>query len=243
MTKTIVSVENFTMSFGQNKVIDNLSFEIKRGETFGLLGSNGSGKTTIIRSLLGVYNPSSGKLLVDGQPFSVDGPIKLGYLPEERGLYKKEKVIDIMAYFGQLKGMSSEQARSWSLDYLKRVELSDKANTRLDKLSGGQQQKIQLGITIMADPELLILDEPTKGFDPVNRRLLMDIIEDHQQKGATVIYITHQMEEVERLCDRILLLKNGRAAAYGSVRDVRKRFDGKDLDSIFIQIYGDNHDV
>ena len=238
MTKPIVSVEDFTMSFGQNKVIDNLSFEIKRGETFGLLGSNGSGKTTIIRSLLGVYNPSSGKLLVDGQPFSVDGPIKLGYLPEERGLYKKEKVIDIMAYFGQLKGMSSEQARSWSLDYLKRVELSDKANTRLDKLSGGQQQKIQLGITIMADPELLILDEPTKGFDPVNRRLLMDIIEDHQQKGATVIYITHQMEEVERLCDRILLLKNGRAAVYGSVRDVRKRFDGKDLDSIFIQIYG-----
>lgn len=238
MTKPIVSVEDFTMSFGQNKVIDNLSFEIKRGETFGLLGSNGSGKTTIIRSLLGVYNPSSGKLLVDGQPFSVDGPIKLGYLPEERGLYKKEKVIDIMAYFGQLKGMSSEQARSWSLDYLKRVELSDKANTRLDKLSGGQQQKIQLGITIMADPELLILDEPTKGFDPVNRRLLMDIIEDHQQKGATIIYITHQMEEVERLCNRILLLKNGRAAAYGSVRDVRKRFDGKDLDSIFIQIYG-----
>ncbi len=238
MTKPIVSVEDFTMSFGQNKVIDNLSFEVKRGETFGLLGSNGSGKTTIIRSLLGVYNPSSGKLLVDGQPFSVDGPIKLGYLPEERGLYKKEKVIDIMAYFGQLKGMSSEQARSWSLDYLKRVELSDKANTRLDKLSGGQQQKIQLGITIMADPELLILDEPTKGFDPVNRRLLMDIIEDHQQKGATVIYITHQMEEVERLCNRILLLKNGRAAAYGSVRDVRKRFDGKDLDSIFIQIYG-----
>ena len=238
MTKPIVSVEDFTMSFGQNKVIDNLSFEIKRGETFGLLGSNGSGKTTIIRSLLGVYNPSSGKLLVDGQPFSVDGPIKLGYLPEERGLYKKEKVIDIMAYFGQLKGMSSEQARSWSLDYLKRVELSDKANTRLDKLSGGQQQKSQLGITIMADPELLILDEPTKGFDPVNRRLLMDIIEDHQQKGATVIYITHQMEEVERLCNRILLLKNGRAAAYGSVPDVRKRFDGKDLDSIFIQIYG-----
>lgn len=243
MTKPIVSVEDFTMSFGQNKVIDNLSFEIKRGETFGLLGSNGSGKTTIIRSLLGVYNPSSGKLLVDGQPFSVDGPIKLGYLPEERGLYKKEKVIDIMAYFGQLKGMSSEQARSWSLDYLKRVELSDKANTRLDKLSGGQQQKIQLGITIMADPELLILDEPTKGFDPVNRRLLMSIIEDHQKKGATVIYITHQMEEVERLCDRILLLKNGRAAAYGTVGEVRKRFDGKDLDSIFIQIYGDNHDV
>lgn len=243
MTKTIVSVEDFTMSFGQNKVIDNLSFEVKRGETFGLLGSNGSGKTTIIRSLLGVYNPSSGKLLVDGQPFSVDGPIKLGYLPEERGLYKKEKVIDIMAYFGQLKGMASEQARSWSLDYLKRVDLSDKANTRLDKLSGGQQQKIQLGITIMADPELLILDEPTKGFDPVNRRLLMSIIEDHQKKGATVIYITHQMEEVERLCDRILLLKNGRAAAYGTVGEVRKRFDGKDLDSIFIQIYGDNHDV
>ena len=226
------------MRFGKTTVIDNLSFTVKRGETFGLLGSNGSGKTTIIRTLLGIYEPSAGELLIDGQPFDVSGTINLGYLPEERGLYKKEKVIDVMVYFGQLKGMTSEEARGWSLEYLRKVELESKATTRIDKLSGGQQQKVQLGITVMNDPELLILDEPTKGFDPVNRRLLMEIIEDHQKKGATVIFITHQMEEVERLCDRILLLKDGNAAAYGTVKDVRKKFGNKSLDDIFIKIYG-----
>lgn len=226
------------MVFGKNKVIDDLTFDVKRGETFGLLGSNGSGKTTTIRTLLGIYQPTSGTLSINGKPFDVSGAIKLGYLPEERGLYKKETVIDIMVYFGRLKGMTAEAAKTWSLDFLARVELADKATMRLDKLSGGQQQKVQLGITVMNDPELLILDEPTKGFDPVNRRLLMTIIEEHQQKGATVIYITHQMEEVERLCDRILLLKDGNAAAYGPVKTVRKQFGNKSLDDIFIEIYG-----
>lgn len=220
MSTAIISVDHFSISFGSTKVIDNLSFEVKRGETFGLLGSNGSGKTTIIRSLLGIYPPSNGKLLVDGEPFTVDGSVRLGYLPEERGLYKKESVIDTMLYFGRLKGMEKEAARQWSIDYLKRVDLGDKAATRLDKLSGGQQQKVQLGITIMNNPELLILDEPTKGFDPVNRRLLMGLIEEHQQKGATVVMVTHQMEEVERLCNRIILLKNGQSAAYGTITAV-----------------------
>lgn len=243
MSEAIINVEHFTMMFDKNKVIDDLSFEVKRGETFGLLGSNGSGKTTTIRTLLGIYEPTEGSLTIDGKPFDVSGIVKLGYLPEERGLYKKEKVIDVMVYFGQLKGMTKDEARQWSHTFLKRVELDDKASMRLDKLSGGQQQKVQLGITVMNDPELLILDEPTKGFDPVNRRLLMDIIEEHQQKGATVIYITHQMEEVERLCDRILLLKDGNAAAYGSVKDVKKQFDGKSLDDIFIHIYGGRDDA
>lgn len=230
------------MQFGKTKIINDLSFEVKRGETFGLLGSNGCGKTTTIRALLGIYPPTSGKLLVDGAPYSVSGGIKLGYLPEERGLYKKEKVLDVMTYFGQLKGMTREEARDEALKFLERVKLSDKAATRLDKLSGGQQQKIQLGITIMADPELLILDEPTKGFDPVNRRLLMSIIEEHQQKGATVIMVTHQMEEVERLCDRIILLKDGKAHAYGTVAEVKKKFGGKSLDDIFVQVYGDENE-
>jgi ABC-2 type transport system ATP-binding protein len=118
-----------------------------------------------------------------------------------------------MVYFGRLKGLDKARAKAWSRDYLERVDLADKATTRLDKLSGGQQQKIQLGVTIMNDPELLILDEPTKGFDPVNRRLLMDIIEDQKLAGATVIMVTHQMEEVERLCDRVILLKDGTARA------------------------------
>ncbi|MGE5312487.1 MAG: ABC transporter ATP-binding protein [Acidobacteriota bacterium] len=238
MSTSIITVEHYTMAFGKKTVIDDLSFEVKHGETFGLLGSNGSGKTTIIRTLLGIYRPTKGALLIGGKPFDVSGDLQLGYLPEERGLYRKETVMDVMTYFGRLKGMLPDDAREWSLDYLNKVELSDKANIRIDKLSGGQQQKVQLGITIMNDPELLILDEPTKGFDPVNRRLLMNIIEEHQKKGATVIYITHQMEEVERLCDRILLLKNGNAAAYGTVEEVRKRYNGKSLDDIFIEIYG-----
>ncbi len=238
MTDAIVSIHNFSMSFGTTKVIENLSFEIKRGETFGLLGSNGSGKTTTLRALLGIYTATSGLLHIDGRPFTVDGGIRLGYLPEERGLYKKEKVLDVMMYFGQLKGLSSHDARKQSLAYLERVELGDKAHVRLDKLSGGQQQKVQLGVTILNDPELLILDEPTKGFDPVNRRLLMDIVEEHQSKGTTVIFVSHQMEEVERLCDRIILLKDGAAAAYGSIREVRKNFGGKSLDDIFLEVYG-----
>ena len=240
--ESIISISNFAMQFGKTKIINDLSFEVKRGETFGLLGSNGCGKTTTIRALLGIYPPTSGKLLVDGAPYSVSGGIKLGYLPEERGLYKKEKVLDVMVYFGQLKGMTREEARDEALKFLERVKLSDKAATRLDKLSGGQQQKIQLGITIMDNPELLILDEPTKGFDPVNRRLLMNIIEEHQQKGATVIMVTHQMEEVERLCDRIILLKDGKAHAYGTVAEVKKKFGGKSLDDIFVQVYGDENE-
>jgi len=238
----IISIAHFKMQFGKTEVIKDLSFEVKRGETFGFLGSNGSGKTTTIRALLGIYQPTAGELLVGGKPYSVSSGIKLGYLPEERGLYKKEPVIDIMTYFGQLKGMSRLDARQKSLDFLKRVDLLDKAKTRLDKLSGGQQQKVQLGITVIDNPELLILDEPTKGFDPVNRRLLMEIIEEHQAKGATVVMITHQMEEVERLCDRILLLKDGTAHAYGTVANVRKQFGGKSLDDIFVQVYSRNNE-
>lgn len=229
-SSSLVTINHFRMDFGTTTVIKDLSFDVKKGETFGFLGSNGSGKTTTIRALLGIYQPTGGDLLISGEPYSVDGGVKLGYLPEERGLYKKEPVIDVMTYFGQLKGMGRAEAKKWSLEYLERVELSDKAHLRLDKLSGGQQQKIQLGITIMNDPQLLILDEPTKGFDPVNRRLLMDIIEEHQERGATVIFVTHQMEEVERLCDRILLLKDGTAKLYGTIDEVKESFGGQVLE-------------
>jgi ABC-2 type transport system ATP-binding protein len=231
-THSLVSVDGFRMDFGKTTVINDLSFEVQSGETFGFLGSNGSGKTTTIRALLGIYQPTGGKLYIDGKPYEVNGPVRLGYLPEERGLYKKETVIDTMAYFGRLKGLSGGDAKQWSLDYLKRVELADKASERLDKLSGGQQQKVQLGIAVMNNPDLLILDEPTKGLDPVNRRLLMDIVEEHQQKGATVIFVTHQMEEVERLCDRILLLKDGRRRLYGTVDEVKDEFGGKVIEVV-----------
>jgi ABC-2 type transport system ATP-binding protein len=176
---------------------------------------------------LGIYRPTSGTLHINGKVFSDDYGARLGYLPEERGLYKKESVLDVMTYFGRLKGLSRQDSQQFSRDYLDRVDLADKADVRLDKLSGGQQQKIQLGVTIMNDPELLILDEPTKGFDPVNRRLLMDIIEDRKKAGATVMMVTHQMEEVERLCERIVLLKDGRSEAYGTIDEVQNQFGGR----------------
>jgi ABC-2 type transport system ATP-binding protein len=237
----IISVEHFRMMFGEHEVISDLSFNVKRGETFGLLGSNGSGKTTTIRALLGLYEPTGGKLLIDGKKFTPESNITIGYLPEERGLYKKETVIDVMTYFGELKGLKNP--KEWSLKFLDRVGIGDKAKDKVDKLSSGQQQKVQLGITIMNDPKLLILDEPTKGFDPVNRRLLMDIIKEVQDRGATILMITHYMDEVERLCDHVLLLKDGLARAYGTIDKIKKEFGGKSLDEIFVNIYGEDDDA
>lgn len=222
----LVHIKNFRMDFGETTVVKDLSFDVRAGETFGFLGSNGSGKTTTLRALLGIYKPTAGTLHIGGKVFEPKDGARLGYLPEERGLYKKEAVLDVMVYFGRLKGLSKHHARAWSLNYLERVSLADKAAVRLDKLSGGQQQKVQLGVTIMNDPDLLILDEPTKGFDPVNRRLLMDIIEEQKLAGATVIMVTHQMEEVERLCDRVILLKDGTSRAYGTVAEVQDQFGG-----------------
>lgn len=225
MSGASISVQDFVMRFGDRNVVDGLSFDVSPGETFGLLGSNGSGKTTTIRALLGITTPTAGTLTIDGRPYRpATGGI--GYLPEERGLYRKESVIDVMTYFGRLRGLRGAEATAWSMDYLARVGLADRAKLRVDKLSGGQQQKVQLGITIMDRPRLLILDEPTKGLDPVNRRLLLDLVDERKADGATVILVTHHMDEVERLCDRILLLKDGRAAAYGSVPDVQDAFGG-----------------
>lgn len=233
----IVEVKNFKMMFDNKTVIKDLSFDVKKGEIFGFLGSNGSGKTTTIRALLGFYTPTGGELLIDGEKYNPeDSAVTVGYLPEERGLYRKETVIDNMVYFGELRGLKNP--REWSMRYLKRVGLEDKFNQKVEKLSGGQQQKIQLGITIMNDPKLLILDEPTKGFDPVNRRLLMNIIDELHKKGTAIIMITHYMDEVERLCDRALLLKDGVARAYGKISDIKKEFGGKSLDQIFVEVYG-----
>ena len=238
--KSVISIDQFSMKFGDKTVIDNLSFEVKEGETFGFLGSNGSGKTTTMRALLGIYQPTLGTLHINGKEFTPEDGKMLGYLPEERGLYKKESVIDVMTYFGQLKGLGKQEAREWSMKYLERVQLADKAKSKVDKLSGGQQQKVQLGVTIMNDPKVLILDEPTKGFDPVNRRLLMDIIEQQRAKGATIMLITHDMSEVERLCDRLILLKDGNKAAYGTVPEVLAQFKKKTMDDVFLHVYGED---
>lgn len=226
-SEPVIEIKHLSMSFGDQQVIRDLSFEVFQGEIFGFLGSNGSGKTTTLRCLFNMLNPKSGTLHVLGKPWSVKMANKLGYLPEERGLYTKESVMDVMTFFGRIKGMSTQAARTWTKAYLDRVGLGDVANKKIQKLSGGMQQKIQLGLTIMNDPEILILDEPTKGLDPVNRQLLNELIEEHHQRGATIVLITHQMDQVESVCDRVLLLKDGNAAAYGSVEEVRRQFGGQ----------------
>lgn len=238
-TKPVVSIKDFNLKIGNSRIVQDLSFDVQAGEVFALLGANGSGKTSTIRSLLRIYEATSGTLHIDGEIYTSDRAHLVGYLPEERGLYTRAKVLDTMTYFGELKGMSRNNAREFSLKFLKRVELEDKANVKIKKLSGGQQQKIQLGVAIMGNPKLLILDEPTKGLDPVNRKLLLTIVDELQEKGTAVIYITHLMEEVERLADRLLILKDGQAKAYGSVAEVKEKFKSKSIEDIFVSVY--NH--
>lgn len=240
MTKPIVSVQKFSLTIGDREIVKDLSFEVFEGEVFAFLGSNGSGKTSTIRSLLGIYQPTSGTLHVNGKTLSPETASIVGYLPEERGLYTRSKVLDTMIYFGELKGMTRSSARDFSIAFLARVELADKATTKIKKLSGGQQQKIQLGVAIMGNPKLLVLDEPTKGLDPVNRKLLLDIVDELQQQGTAVIYITHLMEEVERLAHRLLILKDGTARAYGTVAEVKEEFNSESIEDIFVQIYEEN---
>ena len=235
--KATVSVRNFSLTLGHKEIVKKLSFEIHSGEVFAFLGANGSGKTSTIRALLGLYDATDGTLLINGRAYTANDARSVGYLPEERGLYTRVSAIDNLTYFGEMKGMTRAEARKVGLEFLAEVGLEDKANLKLKKLSGGQQQKVQLGVAVMGDPGLLILDEPTKGLDPVNRKLLLDIVEQHKQKGAAVIYITHLMEEVERLADRLLIIKNGTSKAYGTVGEVKKKFKASSIEDVFVGIY------
>lgn len=220
----VVDIQSFAMNFGAKEVVKDLSFNVNQGEVFGLLGANGAGKTTTIRTLLSLLEPTAGTLLINGKRYTPAMAATVGYLPEERGLYRTEPVLDTMVYFGVMHGLSRSEAKARVLAYLERVGLSDKAHERLISLSNGQQQKIQLGVTILHEPSLMILDEPTEALDPVNRSLLMSIINEQRTNGATVILVTHRMEEVEQLCDRILLLKDGTRALYGTVDEVKNKF-------------------
>lgn len=235
--KATVSVKDFSLTLGHKEIVRNLSFNVHPGEVFTFLGANGSGKTSTIRALIGLYEATAGTLHINGRPYTANDARSVGYLPEERGLYTRVSAIDNLTYFGEMKGMPRAEARKLGLAFLAEVGLDDKANLKLKKLSGGQQQKVQLGVAVLGDPELLILDEPTKGLDPVNRKLLLDIVEKHKQQGAAVIYITHLMEEVERLADRLLIIKDGKSEAYGTVSEVKKKFKANSIEDVFVGIY------
>jgi len=220
----LVEIQNFSKSFGALEVIRDLSFSVNRGEIFAFLGGNGSGKTTTLRCLLQIYQSDKGTLLIDGEPYAPERADLLGYLPEERGLYLSSKVLETLLYFGQLKGLTKAVAQQRATDYLERVGLADKANLEIKKLSSGQQQKIQLGLTILNRPHLLILDEPTKGLDPVNRELLLTLLKELNAAGSTILFSTHQMEEAEKIAQRLLMIRQGRAALYGGLEEVKGQF-------------------
>lgn len=220
----IITIDSLTKSFSGQKVVEDLSFSVGRGETFAFLGANGSGKTTTIRCLLGIYPQDSGTALIDGQPYSPSQSQILGYLPEERGLYLNTSAGEVMELFGRLKGLSTSEAKKRTLDYLEAVELPDKYTAKIKSLSSGQQQKIQLGLAILHRPPLLILDEPTKGLDPVNRQVLMNILFELQKQGTTIVFTTHQMEEVEKIASRLVMIDSGQRVLYGSLRQIKAEF-------------------
>jgi len=224
MPESIIKISNFSKSFGSHQVVTDLSFEVNQGETFAFLGANGSGKTTTIRCLLGLLEADGGSLLINGQHYNTSMAKTLGYLPEERGIYTDSYVLETMTYFGTLKGLSVTEANKWSVGYLERVGLGDKQKSKVKELSSGQQQKIQLGLTMINEPKLMVLDEPTKGLDPVNRKLLLDLLQERKTQDSTIIFITHQMEEVEKLADRLVMIKNGKAVLYGGLQEVREGF-------------------
>lgn len=237
MKQPIVSIQNFNLHLGGKRIVKNLNLEVRPGEVFAMLGANGSGKTSTVRCLLGIYQTGEGQLLIDGQRYTPEMSSYVGYLPEERGLYTRSKVIDTMAHFGELKGMHHQQAVDASINYLKQVGLDHLAHTKLKKLSGGQQQKVQLGVAVLNNPKLLILDEPTKGLDPVNRVLLMDMIKELRSQGTSIIFITHLMEEVERLADRLIIIRKGERVAYGSVDEVKQEFSSNSIEEVFVHLY------
>ena len=219
----VLELKNIEKSFGEKKVLTDVSFKAEGGKAFGLLGRNGAGKTTSIRILMDVFPADSGKVLIDGKPVDYN-KIGIGYLPEERGLYPKKIIIDQLTYFAELKGMSKKDAVK-SIDYwLERLSMSEYRNKRLDTLSKGNQQKIQLITALAHDPDIVILDEPFSGLDPVNAMLLKDVVKEQISKGKIVLFSSHQMSYIEEFCDSIAILNNGAVALCGDLRDIKRDY-------------------
>ena len=219
----ILELRNIDKSFGEKEVLKGVSFTAEGGKAFGLLGRNGAGKTTSIRILMNVFPANGGEVLIDGKPIDYD-KIGIGYLPEERGLYPKKLIIDQLVYFAELKGMSAKDAVK-AVDYwLGRLGMSEYRNKRLDTLSKGNQQKIQLITALAHDPDIVILDEPFSGLDPVNAMLLKDVVKEQISKGKIVLFSSHQMSYIEEFCDSIAIINAGKVAISGDLHEIKRTY-------------------
>jgi len=219
----ILELRNIDKSFGEKEVLKGVSFTAEGGKAFGLLGRNGAGKTTSIRILMNVFPANGGEVLIDGKPIDYD-KIGIGYLPEERGLYPKKLIIDQLVYLAELKGMSAKDAVK-AVDYwLGRLGMSEYRNKRLDTLSKGNQQKIQLITALAHDPDIVILDEPFSGLDPVNAMLLKDVVKEQISKGKIVLFSSHQMSYIEEFCDSIAIINAGKVAISGDLHEIKRTY-------------------
>jgi ABC-2 type transport system ATP-binding protein len=238
MTNSI-TVKSITKAYGDFVAVENLSFEIAQGSIYGLLGPNGAGKTTTIRMLVNVTVPDSGEVRLFGEPMTSRLQERVGYLPEDRGLYKKMKVGEQLAFFAQLKSVPSNQIARKVDEWLERIGLMQWKNKRWDELSKGMQQKVQFASTILHDPDLVILDEPFSGLDPINANLLKEIVQEMKKKNKTIIFSTHLMAQAEELCDSICLINRGHKVLDGPVKEIKRSFghraiaiDGEDINRV-----------
>lgn len=218
-----LEVKNIRKSFSDNEVLHGISFSVESGKALGLLGRNGAGKTTTIRILMDVFKCDSGEILIDGKPF-IPKNYQIGYLPEERGLYPKKKVTEQIVYLASLRGISKKEAKDNTLKWLKRLGVEEYANRKLDTLSKGNQQKVQLAQTLVCNPEIIVLDEPFSGLDPVNAQILKDVVTELIQDNKIVIFSSHQMSYVEEFCEDIAIINKGNIAISGNLKEIKKGF-------------------
>lgn len=222
LTYSMLSLEKLVKQYDGVRAVDNVSFSINKGDIYGFLGPNGAGKTTTIRMIMGIIRPDSGIIKLNGQNINSFERRNLGYLPEDRGLYQKQKLSETIHYFGLLRGLAKEDSKRKTSLWLDRFNLKDQRNRKIEELSKGNQQKIQFILAFLHDPELLILDEPFTGLDPLNQLLLKEIIQEKSEEGKTIVFSTHQMEQVERLCSNICLINRGQIIIEGKLEDIRK---------------------
>ena len=226
-------VENLVKEFQNTTAVDNISFKVEPGKIFGLLGPNGAGKTTTLRTVLNIIKPTSGKILFNNQLITADFLNRIGYLPEERGLYRKSIVINVLLYFAELKNMSRTEAVKQADSWLKRLDITHYRNKKIEELSKGNQQKVQFIMSVIHNPQLLILDEPFTGFDPINQQEIRELIFSFESEGKIIILSTHQMETVEKICTDIFLLNNGKEVTNGKLSNLKKAFGGNHVEIKF----------